>query len=168
MGDGLKAMKNEILLSQLVGLISATFETKKIQIHSGVLAWYTGSVEKTSELNNGILSIRWARGTGTGCDMPCLYMSVSGFRESCLFKRIVLHAYYYVGDNCNERTRFLYWLMADDVDIIDDLGICGHGSEIGKTYLTRLSANEYCRCMVNANGKTPIFEKGKWKYKEER
>ena len=163
-------MKNEILMSQLIGLISASNETNRVQINSGDMALLVGSPEEIMAKEcNGMLSISWARGTGFGCKTPCLYMKVRDLKKSpSSYQRFVLRAYHYEGDNCNERTRFLYGLMADDVDIIDDLGICGHGSEIGKTYLTKLSANEYGVCMVNARGRTPMFCNGHWTYKEEQ
>ena len=159
-------MKNEILLSHLIGLISVSHETKNVQLAGGDLAYIAGlSAAVTAPF--GVLHIKWKRGTGSGCEIPHLSMKSAGVRENNSYSKIVLRAYYYQGDNCNERTRFLYWLMADDVDIIDNLGICGHGSEIGKTYLTKLSAYEYSVCMVNARGRTPIYKNGKWTYKEE-
>lgn len=160
-------MKNEILMSHLIALISASHETKNVQLDGGDLAYIEG-LSAAATAHFGVLSIKWKRGTGCGCETPRLYMQSVGTRKGNSYPRIVLRAYYYQGDNCNERTRFLYWLMADDVDIIDDLGICGHGSEIGKTYLTKLSANEYGVCMVNARGRTPIYKNKKWTYKEEK
>jgi hypothetical protein len=57
----------------------------------------------------------------------------------------VYHAYYFNGDNCNDYTRFLYKIMADNVDIVDDLGITGHGAEIGRKSISKINPREVLR-----------------------
>ena len=162
-------MKPEILMSQLVALIAASHETDKVQIADGELAWREEPIDATGYK---AISIKWNKGKGSGSAYPFLWMVLKDVRErsGSSSKEYVLGAYCYNGDNCNERTRFIYGLMADDVDIIDDLGIIGHAKEIGETYLTKLSPTEYRWYADNTKGKTPMFDrkKGKWTYKESK
>lgn len=160
-------MKPEIMMSQLIALISASNETTKIRLSCGS-ALYANPPSARQFIPHGLsFVIKWDRGEGHGQKEPYLCLSCIRCKEGSLYNEYIYHAYYYQGDNCNSRTRFLYGLMADEVEIIDDLGITGHGYEIGKMSLTKLRRSDYVRCAVNARGRTPMFHKGKWVYKEE-
>jgi len=161
-------MKPEILMSQLIAMISASDETNKIQLHDGSIAWSTPEYFKYRKPHEHNLSIKWDRGCGFGSRIRYLNMSLIDCYDSSCITKYIYTAYYYQGDNCNSRNRFLYGILADEVRIIDDLGITGHGGEIKKTYLTKLSSSEYSRCVSNARERTPLFFKGKWIYKEDK
>lgn len=152
-----------ILFSQLVGLISASFETKKIQLYSGDISWrkYTDKIDPI-EKGQHTLSIKWDKGSRSGCNEQHLYLSLDKSETSYRSTDYIYRAYHYEGDNCNDGTRFLYKIMADEVAIIDDLGITKHGSEIGKTYLTKLSAQQYFSARINNQPHRIEFKNRKW------
>lgn len=89
-------------------------------------------------------------------------MTLESTKETCRGHEYVYRAYYYEGNNCNDGTRFLYKIMADEIKIVDDLGITKHGSEIGKTYLTKLSAQQYFSAKINNQPHRIEFKDGKW------
>lgn len=157
-------MSQYIPMSQLIGLISASHETNKIQIKDGDLAWRCGKIDEV-HIGEHSLSIKWDRGSGYGSQDPHLCLSLVRMEKGHFNNKYFFTAYYYYGDNCNDRTRFLYKIMADEIEILDDLGIVGHGGEIGKTYLTKLKWSDYSRICVNANGREITFANGHWDYK---
>lgn len=120
---------NEILLSQLIALIKCSFRTKYVATQDGDLCW-----RKFEDLDPSkgchSLSIWWKRGEGI-CGHPRMHlcMTLEDIRPKHRTfgeRRGILKAYYFEGDNCNERTRFLYKIMADEVEIIDDIDLIGN------------------------------------------
>ena len=119
----------EILLSQLIALIKCSFKTNYVATENGDLTWRTFESIDPSKYSH-TLSIWWKRGEGI-CGHPrmnlCMVLKDIRPRAPWLNeKRYVLNAYNFDGDNCNERTRFLYKIMADQVDIIDDINLIGN------------------------------------------
>ena len=119
-----------ILFSQLLALIKCSFKTKYVATSGGDLYYLSiEDIDTTKECHS--LTIKWKRGEGI-CGHPWMHlcMTLEDIRPKYRYsgeKRGILQAYYFEGDNCNERTRFLYKIMADGVDIIDDIGLIGNG-----------------------------------------
>lgn len=157
---------SKILFSQLIGLISASFETNKVQIRDGYLAWCNRPMTDKDLEKSHSLSIKWKRSGYIDCYL-CMSLNGKLKKSSSFYDDYYLTAYYFNGDNCNSRTRFLFKLMADEIMIIDDFGIVGHGGEIGKTSLTKLKHSDYASAMVNARGRKVMFKSGKWIYEEQ-
>lgn len=158
---------NKILFSQLIALISASFETNKIQIRDGYLAWCNRPIKEDELEHSHNLSIKWKRSGYIDCYLCMTLDGRLNKNSSSFYDDYYFSAFYFYGDNCHDRTRFLFELMANETMIIDDLGIVEHGGEIGKTYLTNLKHSDYASAMVNARGKKVIFKNGKWIYKEQ-
>lgn len=145
--------ENGIRFSQLLALIRVTHEPKHIRVRDGDLAWRSNRREIIEENKGGSLSIEWDRGIGCGSDKPYLCFTLDEFqystewmknhgihlwREGWRYRRDgnhhdldepvpVLRAYYYNGDNCNDRTDFLWQLVALQTKVYDDIGIVGGG-----------------------------------------
>jgi hypothetical protein len=145
--------ENGIRFSQVLALIRVTHEPKHIWIRDGDLSWRTDRREIIKENKGGSLSIQWDRGIGSGSDKPFICFSLKGFEYStewtkergiwlwrekwdmitdgnhhCLDEPSpILEAYYYYGDNCNERTDFIWQMIALNTKVYDDIGIVGGG-----------------------------------------
>ena len=145
--------ENGIRFSQVLALIRVTHEPKRIRIKDGDLAWRQGRREIIDCGSSCSLSIEWDRGIGTGSEKPCLYFTLDGFEYSSEWLRKrgiylwreewtmetsgnahyldqpvpVLRAYLYSGDNCNDRTDFLWQMVALRTKVYDDIGIVGGG-----------------------------------------
>ena len=145
--------ENGIRFSQVLALIRVTHEPKHIRVKDGDLAWREGRREIIDHDGSNSLSIEWDRGIGTGSEKPYLCFTLDGFEYSSewLKKRgiylwreewtmrtsgnahyldqpvPVLRAYLYCGDNCNDRTDFLWQMVALKTKVYDDIGIVGGG-----------------------------------------
>ena len=123
-------MKNEILFSQLIALIKCSFKTTYVATCGGDLDFLQiENIDPLKECHS--LMIKWKRGEGI-CGHPWMHlcMTLENIRPKYRYsgeKRGILQAYYFEGDNCNERTRFLYKIIADGIEIIDDIGVIGNG-----------------------------------------
>ena len=145
--------ENGIRFSQVLALIRVTHEPKCIRVKDGDLAWREGRREIIDHDGSCSLSIEWDRGIGAGSEKPRLYFTLDGFEYSsewlrkrgislwrehwdmrtdgnchCLDQPVpVLRAYLYRGDNCNDRTDFLWQMVALRTKVYDDIGIVGGG-----------------------------------------
>ena len=145
--------ENGIRFSQILALIRVTHEPKHICVRDGDLAWRTGRREIINEDRNGMLRIQWDRGIGCGDEKPYICFSLKGFEYSTEWQKKrgiwlwrehwdmktsgnhhdldepkpVLEAYLYHGDNCNDRTDFIWQLVALGTKVYDDIGIVGGG-----------------------------------------
>lgn len=145
--------ENGIRISQVLALIRVTHEPRRIRVIGGDLAWQSDRRELIKEVGSHILEIGWDRGIGYGQENPSLLFTLSGFeystewmkkrgihlwREGWSYKRDgnhhdldepapVLTAYHYHGDNCNERTEWIWQIVALQTKVYDDIGIVGGG-----------------------------------------
>lgn len=122
-------MIKEIMLSQILAMIAVSFNTKRVTIGFGDLQWRE---EKDVDVNKNshIVSIEWYENGNTKARLMDLCMSLVDKRKPYKHaedkdKQYILHAYNFDGDNCNTYTRFLYEIIANDIDIIDDIGLVG-------------------------------------------
>lgn len=145
--------ENGIRLSQVLALIRVTHEPKHIKVIDGDLSWRNNRREIIEEGNGGSLRIGWDRGLGCGLENPYLCFTLKGFEYSAEWMKKrgvslwregwsyrtdgnhhdldepvpVLEAYHYDGDNCNDRTDFLWQMVALRTKVYDDIGIVGGG-----------------------------------------
>lgn len=145
--------ENGIRFSQLLALIRVTHEPKHIRVRDGNLAYKEGRREIMEDESDGNLSIEWDRGIGNGQEKHYLCFTLDGFeyKSEWMKKRGIslwregwsyntkgnlhvldspqpfLRAYYYGGDNCNDRTDFLWQIVALQTKVYDDIGIVGGG-----------------------------------------
>lgn len=153
----------QIMLSQLIGLISATWETKKIIAHASILSWddlfdYKGLPKDggTYDLKNRpLLYLRWSNNIHCGQKEQEIGISfnkavVPDARMAVRNPEAHGHVFYYHGDNCNDYTMFLYSFMGNETDIIDDLGIIGYPKRHpGRKSVCGMSAHQYRSDVVN-------------------
>ena len=112
-------MRNKMLLSQVIALIRVSFNTKGIKISNCGLIY-------SADKYDGSFSIKWKRGNGIcGHEMMYLYFSYDHTEENYRGKRVVLKIYLFDGDSCNERTQWIYFLIGNQIEIVDDIGLCG-------------------------------------------
>lgn len=124
-------MIRQILFSQLVAMIKVSFNTKKITACDGTLTFMAENRLKNG-MSGQMLRIKWKRGQRcSGRETMYLCMSLQEKSK----QGYILHAYYFDGDNCNMQTRFLYEVMANEIDIVDDLGIVGYGIDYRKNLI---------------------------------
>lgn len=115
----------QILMSQLLALIAVSFDTKKITC-SGWYGWSVPDRIPDLECDSHQLELRWNKRqylcmTLTDCRKP--YRWCTNQQDY----QWIFRAFYFSGDNCNDRSRFLFSIMADETPIIDDIGIIGGG-----------------------------------------
>lgn len=137
-----------IMLSQLLALIAVSFDTKKVRGSYGILNW----VKTKSEALHHCLTLIWKRGRCCGIENMQICMILDRFDSA----KPIFRAYYFDGDNCNDRTRFIYECMANETDIVDDIGIVGAGEKITRrTNLLKINPhdsetfNALCRWRTN-------------------
>ena len=145
--------ENGIRFSQVLALIRVTHEPKHIWVRDGNLSWRTDRREIIKENRGGSLCIQWDRGIGCGSGKPFIRFSLKGFEYSTEWAKQrgiwlwreqwdmitdgnlhyldepspILEPYYYYGDNCNERTDFIWQMIALKTKVYDDIGIVGGG-----------------------------------------
>lgn len=123
-------MNQAFMLSQVIAMIKASFDTKAVLSSGGDIWWR--EPENIDTESSHSFSIKWKRGRCCGSEEMSLYFSLEDIRAKYnrkqalleMDKEYVFHIYLFRGDNCNDRTQFLYWLMGNQIDIIDDLGLC--------------------------------------------
>lgn len=136
-------MLRDINLSQLLAMISVSMSAKQVKITGGDLGWRDlSSVDVTQNCHN--LTLGW-KGLGR---TYCLCMTLDEMRSRAAwtpeekYKMPILRAFYFSGDNCNHRTKFIYEIMGNEIDIIDDIGIVGNGGSYAKKNLLKFDPNE--------------------------
>ena len=123
------------MLSQLLALIAVSFDTKKVTASYGILNW----AKTKSEALHHQLTLNWKRGRCCGIESMCISMILDRFDSA----EPIFRAFYFNGDNCNDRTRFIYDCMANETDIVDDIGIVGVGERITKrTNLLKINPHD--------------------------
>lgn len=124
-----------IMLSQLLALIAVSFDTKKVTVSYGILNW---AKTKREALNHG-LTLLWKRGRCCGRESMRICMILDRFDSS----EPIFRAYYFEGDNCNDRTRFIYKCLANETAIVDDIGIVGADERITRrTNLLKINPHD--------------------------
>lgn len=156
-------MINEINLSQLLAIIAVSGSVKRIELSDGDLVWRKmESVDVTR--NSHMVSIKWKRSQFCGSDIQRLWMMLEDMRlpnrcfdstrcDSKRFLEPVFHAYYYEGDNCNQKTRPIYECIANKIDIIDDIGLVGNGGTYKRKNLLIVDPNQIFSMKVNSQGR---------------
>lgn len=156
-------MINEINLSQLLAIIAVSGSVKRIELSDGDLVWRKmESVDVTR--NSHMVSIQWKRSQFCGSDIQRLCMMLEDMRlpyrcfdstrcDSKRFLEPVFHAYYYEGDNCNQKTRPIYECIANNIDIIDDIGLVGNGGTYKRKNLLIIDPNQIFSMKVNSQGR---------------
>ncbi len=148
-----------LFLSQLVGLISATYETRDIKVSSNYSTWegvffdYGGIPTKKGVYDVpgriSSISLYWKNKVHTGSKEQELHISFDQVKVGFCYHNKkpyftpVGSIYLYHGDNCNDHTYFIYYLIGNEVDIIDDLGVVGASDKIGRKSLCNLSAAKH-------------------------
>ena len=161
-------MIREINLSQLLAVIAVSGSVKRIEVCDGDLVWRKlETVDVTS--NSHMVSIQWKRSEFCGSEIQRLYMRLEDMRKPygwfdstrCDSKRFlepVFHAYYYEGDSCNRKTRPIYECIANDIDIIDDIGLVGNGGAYNHKNLLFIDPNKVFSMKVNNEGRWEASE----------
>ena len=124
-----------IFLSQLLALIAVSFDTKKVTTFPSIVVF---GETKEAVTGNEIL-ITWKRGRVYGHEEMHLWLFLDKFED----ERPIFHAYYFDGDNCNERSRFIYSVMAEKTEIVDDIALTGAGESINsRTNLLKINPHD--------------------------
>lgn len=153
-------MIKDINLSQLLALIAVSGSVKQIKANDGDLIWKDWkSIDVTD--NSHTVSIKWKRCEYFGSENQYLCMTLRDLRKpypwEChsdnRFYEPILHAYYYQGDNCNKRTKFIYEIIGNEIDIIDDIGLVGSGGEYKRKNLLKIDPNEVYKMKVRNEGR---------------
>ena len=156
-------MISEINLSQLLAIIAVSGSVKRIELSDGDLVWLKmESVDVTR--NSHVVSIQWKRSQFCGSDIQRLCMMLEDMRipyrwfdsircNSKRFLEPVFHAYYYEGDNCNQKTRPISECIANNIDIIDDIGLVGNGGSYKRKNLLIIDPNQIFSMKVNNQGR---------------
>ena len=153
-------MIKDINLSQLLALIAVSGSVKKIEMCDGDLCWRKmGTVDVTK--NSHSVRISWEKSNYFGSENQYLCMQLQELRKPYPWEKYkdnrfhepILHAYYYRGDNCNSRTKFLYEIIGNEIDIIDDIGLVGNGGEYERKNLLKIDPNEIYRMKVRSEGR---------------
>lgn len=156
-------MIREINLSQLLAVIAVSGSVKRIEVCDGDLVWQKMETVDVTKHSHTV-SVQWKRSKFCGSEIQRLCMILDDMREpyrwfdattthSKRFLEPVLHAYYYDGDNCNEKTRPIYECIANDIDIIDDIGLVGNGGAYKRKNLLLIDPNEVFSMKVNNEGR---------------
>lgn len=154
----------QIMLSQLIGLISATWETNNIIADTSAHQWSTMFKSKGLPSEGGTyalndrpsITLRW-KNKNIHCGPPDQYICITFDEAAVPDARMYIrnpeahgHIYYYFGDNCNDYTMFLYSFMGSKTDVIDDLGLIGYAERNpGRKSVCGLSAHQYLSDTVN-------------------
>lgn len=142
-----------LLLSQLIGLISATWETKRITADVPFTRINIPNEDGIHSIFCGSFTIKWENKVHCGSKEQELWLSCNKVKaEHCGENQIITpicYAYLYMGDNCNEYTVFLYKLMGDETAIIDDIGVFESNGKIGRRSLLNLSPSKHRHNQVN-------------------
>ena len=153
-------MIKEINLSQLLALIAVSGSVKQIKMRDGDLVWR--SMENVDvQTNSHTISLWWKKGEYCGSDTQYICMKMDELRKPYAweshadnrFYEPILHAYYYQGDNCNRRTRFIYEIIGNQIDIIDDIGLVGNAGEYERKNLLKIDPNQIYRMKVRDEGR---------------
>lgn len=153
-------MIKDINLSQLLALIAVSGSVKQIKMRDGDLFWRTmDSVDVTE--NSHTISIEWKRGQFFGSERQYIYMQLQELRKPYAWEKHsdnrfympILKAYYYQGDNCNDRTKFIYEIIGNEIEIIDDIGIVGNGGEYQRKNLLKIDPNDIYAMKVRNEGR---------------
>ena len=153
-------MIKDINLSQLLALIAVSGSVKQIKMSGGDLAWRADDNIDVTKNSHSII-LRWKRSEFCGSEQQELCMQLRDMRKPYpwekhkdnRFYEPVFHAYYYRGDNCNRRTKFLYEIMGNEIDIIDDIGLVGNGGEYARKNLLKIDPNEIYKQKVRSEGR---------------
>lgn len=125
-------MNIRVMLSQVFALIKVSFNTSRITISDCGLVYDS---EK-----GGFFSVKWKRGKGIfGHEMMYLYFSYHHTEEDYRGKRAVLRIYLFDGDSYNDRTQWIYFLLGNQIEIVDDIGLCGSGDKYFNTWLEKIN-----------------------------
>lgn len=125
-----------ILLSQLLALIKVSFDTKSVTVYPNSVIW----AKKPDDAIGNQIELRWKRGQTCGSPEMWLCLQCERFEKG----KPIFNAYYFNGDNCNDRSRFLYFLMAEDTDIIDDIALTGANEDVKRrTNLLKINPFDY-------------------------
>jgi|GEM_PF-5117401 len=142
-------MIRQILLSQLVAMIKVGYDANRITA-SGAAIWR--DEDSPDEPYN--LVLYWKNKIHCGQKDMSFCMTLDGKYKDYP----VLHAYYFAGDNCNDHTRFLYEIIANEIQVLDDLGIVG-GQISNRKSLTAIKPHEVYIAKLKA--KSPELFGGK-------
>ena len=152
-------MIKDILLSQLLALISVSGSVKQIKLRDGDLVWRADDSIDCSN-NSHHVSIKWKRSKYCGSENQYLCMTLQTMRkpyEWCEDKKKyykpVLKAYYYEGDNCNSHTKFIYEIIGNEIEIIDDIGLVGNGGTYERKNLLNIDPYQVYYDKVNCLGR---------------
>ena len=153
-------MIRDINLSQVLAMIAVSGSVKQIKVRDGDLAWRKWKKIDVTD-NSHCVTIEWKRSEFFGSERQFLCMQLQEMRkpyawekhEDNRFYEPILHAYYYEGDNCNSRTKFLYEIIGNEIDIIDDIGLVGNGGEYDRKNLLRIDPNEIYKMKVRSEGR---------------
>lgn len=153
-------MVKDINLSQMLAMIAVSGSVKQIKMRDGDLVWRDWKDVDVTE-NSHTISIQWDRSDFFGSEKQYIYMQLQELRKPYAweshkdnrFYKPILHAYYYQGDNCNSRTKFIYEIIGNEIDIIDDIGIVGNGGEYERKNLLKINPNEIFRMKVRNEGR---------------
>lgn len=154
----------QIMLSQLIGLISATWETNDIKADSSYPPWNTLLKCRGLPPDGGAymladrprITLRW-KNKNIHCGQQDQYICISFDKAVVPDARMHIRnpeahgrIYYYFGDNCNDYTMFIYSFMGNETDIIDDLGLVGYPKRNpGRKSVCGMSASRYLSDIVN-------------------
>ena len=153
-------MLRDINLSQLLALIAVSGSVKQIKLCDGDLVWRKMETVDVTK-NSHSVGIRWKRGEFFGSEVQSLHMTLRDLRKPYAwenhkdnrFYEPILRAYYYCGDNCNRRTKFIYEIIGNEIDIIDDIGVVGNGGEYERKNLLKIDPNEIFGMKVRNEGR---------------
>ncbi len=156
-------MIKDINLSQLLAMIAVSGSVKKIGMRDGDLFWRGMDTVDVTE-NSHSISIGWKRGDFFGSEYQYLCMMLDDLRKPYAWEKHkdnrfyepILHAYYYQGDNCNRRTKFIYEIIGNEIDIIDDIGLVGNKGEYKRKNLLKIDPNEIYRMKVRNEGRWEV------------
>ena len=153
-------MIKDINLSQLLAMIAVSGSVKQIKMRDGDLFYRDWKNIDVTD-NSHSISIGWKRSEFFGSENQYLCMQLQEIRKPYAWEKHtdnrfyepILHAYYYFGDNCNRRTKFLYEIMGNEIDIIDDIGLIGNGGEYNRKNLLKIDPNVIYRMKVRSEGR---------------
>lgn len=150
-------MNTKVMLSQVLAMIKVSFDTKAIMAQNGDL-WFM-KPENILLTSSHSFSIKWKRGRVCGSETMSLHFSLEDIRPKYHHaklpleeskKEYVFRIYNFNGDNCNDRTQFIYWLMGNQIDIIDDLGICSlYDPKFSKKHLDKINPFDVSKELFN-------------------
>ena len=153
-------MVKDINLSQLLALIEVSGNVKQIKMTGGDLTWRKWKDIDVTK-NSHTITIGWKRSNFRGSENQYLCMTLKNLRKPYAweshkdnrFYEPILSAYYYEGDNCNKNTKFLWEIIGNSIEIIDDIGLVGNGGEYQRKNLLKINSHEIFRMKVNDLGR---------------